>query len=101
MDFDYKDFSPPRYRLLKGVTGKSDPLVIARRLSFPEDVVNLATSIIEEKKSESEITMEDISRMQADLEGGRVKDYDNRLEELEERERRYKQKKRGTKGKAS
>ncbi len=91
---------PPRYRLLKGVTGKSDPLVIARRLSFPEDVVNLATSIIEEKKSESEITMEDISRMQADLEG-RVKDYDNRLEELEERERRYKQKKRGTKGKAS
>jgi len=90
VDFDYKDFSP-KYRLLKGVTGKSDPLVIARRLSFPEDVVNLASSLISDKKSDSEITMEDISRMQADLEG-RVKDYDDRLEELEERERRYIQK---------
>lgn len=87
VDFDYKDFSP-RYRLLKGVTGKSDPLVIARRLNFPEDVVKLATSLIDTKKSESELTMEEISRTQADLEG-RVKDYENRMSELIEREKRF------------
>lgn len=90
VDFDYKDFSP-RYRLLKGVTGKSDPLVIARRLNFPEDVVKLASAIIEEKKSQSEVTLEELSRMQADLEG-RVKDYEKKAEELAERERVFRRK---------
>lgn len=87
VDFDYKDFTP-KYRLLKGVTGKSDPLVIARRLNFPEDVVKLASSLIDEKKSMSELSMEEISRTQADLEG-RVKDYEQRMAELIERERKF------------
>ena len=90
VDFDYKDFSP-KYRLLKGVTGKSDPLVIARRLNFPEDVVKLASSLIDEKKSMSELTMEEISRTQADLEG-RVKDYESRMAELIEKEKRISEK---------
>jgi DNA mismatch repair protein MutS2 len=87
VDFDYMDFSP-RYRLLKGVTGKSDPLVIARRLNFPEDVVKLASSIIDEKKGFAELSIEEISRMQADIEG-RFKDYERKLADLAERERVY------------
>lgn len=90
VDFDYKDFSP-KYRLLQGVTGKSDPLVIARRLNFPEDVVKRASAIIDRKKSEAELSVEEISRMQADLEG-RQKDYEERMVALEDLEKRYKEK---------
>lgn len=90
VDFDYKDFTP-RYRLLKGVTGKSDPLVIARRLNFPEDVVKLASAMLEEKKSSSEITLEEVSRMQADLEG-RIKEHEKNAAGLMEREKRYREK---------
>lgn len=90
VDFDYKDFSP-KYRLLKGVTGKSDPLVIARRLNFPEDVVRLASSMIDKKKSQADLSVEEISRMQADLEG-RLKDYEERMASLQELEQRYKEK---------
>jgi len=95
VDFDYKTFQP-KYRLLKGVTGKSDPLVIAKRLNFPEDVVKIATDIIEQKKSESEITIEEISRIKADLEG-RLKDYEARKSELEDREKRFADKERSLK----
>jgi DNA mismatch repair protein MutS2 len=86
VDFDYKDFSP-KYRLLKGVTGKSDPLVIANRLNFPKDVVKLASSLIDKKKGEAELTLEEISRMQADLEG-RVKDFERSLSDLEARKKK-------------
>jgi len=86
VDFDYKDFSP-KYRLLKGVTGKSDPLVIAKRLNFPTDVVELASSLIDKKKGEAELTLEDISRMQADLEG-RTKDFQRSLADLEARKKK-------------
>lgn len=90
VDFNYQDFSP-RYRLLRGVTGKSDPLVIARRLNFPEDVVQMASAIIDEKKSTAEVSLEEISRMQADLEG-RIKEYESKASDLEEREARYQKK---------
>jgi len=90
VDFDYKDFSP-KYRLLHGVTGKSDPLVIARRLNFPEDVVRMASAMIDKKKSQADLSIEEISRMQADLEG-RLKDYEERMQNLQELEERYRDK---------
>lgn len=84
VDFNYHDFTP-KYRLLKGVSGKSDPLVIAKRLKFPVDVINDATAIIEQKKSDSEVAVEDISRMQAEL-TGRIKDFEARKAKMDERE---------------
>lgn len=84
VDFNYHDFTP-KYRLLKGVSGKSDPLVIAKRLKFPVDVIKAATDIIEQKKSDAEISVEDISRMQAEL-TGRQKDFEARMAQIEERE---------------
>lgn len=90
VDFDYKDFSP-KYRLLKDVTGKSDPLVIARRLNFPEDVVKMASAMIDERKSKADLSIEEISRMQAELES-KLKDYEERMQNLQELEERYKEK---------
>ncbi|WP_303851457.1 endonuclease MutS2 [Seleniivibrio woodruffii] len=84
VDFDYTDFSP-RYRLLKGVSGKSDPLVIAKRLRFPADVIETATDIIEQHKSDAEVSVEEISRMQAEI-AGKTKDLELLQAYLKEKE---------------
>ncbi len=84
VDFDYTDFSP-RYRLLKGVSGKSDPLVIAKRLKFPQDVIDDAVGMIEKRKSDAEISVEEISRLNAEL-IGKTKDYEELKAKLDYQE---------------
>lgn len=85
VDFDYDDFSP-RYRLLKNVLGKSDPIMIAGRLGFPQDIIENANSELLKYKSGVEMKVEELNRMLAEAE------HDKRLfaareEELEAREK--------------
>ncbi|WP_415238809.1 endonuclease MutS2 [Seleniivibrio woodruffii] len=84
VDFDYTDFSP-RYRLLRGVSGKSDPLVIAKRLKFPADVIEAANDIIEQHKSDAEVSVEEIGRMQAEI-VSKTKDLEILQAQLKEKE---------------
>lgn len=85
VDFDYEDFSP-RYRLLKNVLGKSDPIMIARRLGFPQEIIENASSELLKYKSGVEMKVEELNRMLAEAE------HEKRLliareEELETREK--------------
>jgi DNA mismatch repair protein MutS2 len=83
VEFDYKTFEP-RYSLLKDVAGKSDPLVITKRLGFPEDVTLRAQSIIDEAKNSLEIGIEEVNRIKSEL----MKEKDNlRVKKLELLER--------------
>ena len=66
VDFDYKTFEP-KYSLQKGVVGKSDPLVISKRLGFPKEVVNRAEELIEEAKNSLEIGIEELNRLKSEL----------------------------------
>jgi DNA mismatch repair protein MutS2 len=97
VEFNYKTFEP-RYSLIKGVAGKSDPLVISKRLGFPSDVVKRAEAIIEEAKNSLEIGIEEVNRLKSEL--IREKEtYRNRKLQLLERQAVFEEKEKNLKKK--
>jgi DNA mismatch repair protein MutS2 len=67
VDFDYESFAP-RYTLLEGVAGSSDPVLIAGRMGFPEEVIKTAEEIVMGMKSSSEVALEELNLMRAEAE---------------------------------
>lgn len=67
VDYDYDTFAP-RYRLLEGVAGSSEPVLIAQRLGFPDEVISNARSIIAGMKTEADMLLEEINLMKAEAE---------------------------------
>ena len=66
-EFDPQTFSPT-FRLLMGVPGRSNAIMIARRLGMPEDVLDAAERHLLEGNSSAEHLMEEIFEKQAELE---------------------------------
>ncbi|WP_022850163.1 endonuclease MutS2 [Limisalsivibrio acetivorans] len=66
VEFDYKEFEP-RYSLLKGVAGKSDPILISRRLGFPDEVIKRSEEIIESQQDSIELGLEEVNTLRAEL----------------------------------
>ncbi|KAA0258086.1 hypothetical protein FHQ18_06725 [Deferribacter autotrophicus] len=67
VDFDYKTFTP-KYSLLKGVIGKSDPILIARRLNFNEEIISLALKKLQEDKTKMEYELERLNDLKVEVE---------------------------------
>ncbi|MDR0454377.1 MAG: Smr/MutS family protein [Deferribacteraceae bacterium] len=67
VDFDYESYKP-LYRLLEGVAGKSDPIMIAVRLGFPDLVTEKANDFMNNIKSRSEVILEEVHLMKAEAE---------------------------------
>lgn len=67
VDFDYNTFTPT-YSLLEGVSGSSDPVIIAERLGFPKDVISDAKNRIAEMKTSTEAVFEELNLMKAEAE---------------------------------
>ncbi len=67
VDFDYDSLSP-RYKLIKGVMGKSDPIMIAERLGFSKEIIETAKNEILKYKSSLEVQVEELNKMQAEAE---------------------------------
>lgn len=67
VDFDYDNLLP-RYKLIKGVMGKSDPIMIAERLGFSSDVIEDAKNELLKYKSSLEMQVEELNRMKAEAE---------------------------------
>jgi len=67
VDFDYENFLP-KYRLLSGVVGKSNPLIIAGKLAFNETVIKNAENIIEKNSSQAEFKLDELNEQKAALE---------------------------------
>lgn len=84
VDFDYKTFEP-KYRLIKGVSGKSDPLLIAKRLGFPEDIVRVAENIIKEQRSMLDMEVDEINKLKASSEARNI-ETERILEKVQLRE---------------
>jgi DNA mismatch repair protein MutS2 len=102
VDYGY-DSLAPRYTLLEGVAGSSDPLMIAGRLGFPEEIIEQAEGIAAGMKSSKEALLEELHLMKAEAEHtkklleareedialreGRIKEHEQSLQErLEKRE---------------
>ena len=86
VDFDYETFEP-RYRLLKDIIGRSDPILIAKRLGFNEQVIDLALEEVNQYKSSLEVSVDEINRMKAENTHLKItlEEWDR---ELNERERK-------------
>lgn len=95
VDFNYDDFSP-RYRLLKNILGKSDPILIAERLGFGKDIITDAQNELSKYKSGVEMRLEDLNRLTAQAEHER-RVIAARLRKLEEREQEAQAKEEGLK----
>jgi DNA mismatch repair protein MutS2 len=67
VDFDYDTFIPT-YRLLEGVAGKSDPIIIAERLNFPTTLIADATARANAMKSSLQISLEELNLLRAETE---------------------------------
>jgi len=65
VDFDYDTFEP-RYKLLRDIIGRSDPILIAKRLGFLKEVIDLADIEIAKYRSSLELTLEEINREKAE-----------------------------------
>ncbi|MBZ4642440.1 MAG: Smr protein/MutS2 [Deferribacteraceae bacterium] len=91
VDFNYSTFESS-YKLLKGVVGKSSPIVIAKKLNFDERAINFASEFLQMKISEKERVFEELNLMKAEIEREKLKLSEiqkNVLEkerEIEERE---------------
>ena len=79
VDFDYDTLSP-RYKLIKGVMGKSDPIMIAERLGFSKDIIEEAKNELLKYKSSIEMQVEELNRMKAEAE------HTNKLLQIKEQE---------------
>lgn len=67
VDFDYYNLSP-RYKLIKDIMGKSDPIMIAERLGFNKEIIKDAEDELMRYKSSIEVHVEDLNRMLAEAE---------------------------------
>ena len=67
MEFDAERLSPT-YRLLMGVPGKSNALMIARRYGMPESVLNLAQGALDARAASAEDLMGELNERRAALE---------------------------------
>ncbi len=67
VDFDYDNLSP-RYKLIKDVMGKSDPIMIAERLGFNREIIKDAEEELMLYKSSIEVQVEELNRMRAEAE---------------------------------
>ncbi|MGA1862231.1 Smr/MutS family protein [Deferribacter thermophilus] len=103
VNFDYETFTP-KYNLLKGVIGKSDPILIAKKLNFNKEIIELAEKLLKEKSSEIEYEIEKINEIKLQTENlkkslelkqaelierekqleERIKAFNNKLEQKEE-----------------
>lgn len=98
MEFDTQSLSPT-YRLLIGIPGESNALIIAKRLGMPEEILEKAQSYISEdnKKIEAMINnikskSESLDKMQAELAGLREAARINQEKWEEERKQLEKEK---------
>lgn len=67
VDFDY-DTLLPRYKLIKNVMGKSDPIMIAERLGFNKAIIAEAKNELSKYRSSIEVKVEELNRMVAENE---------------------------------
>ena len=66
VDFDYEKFIPS-YKLLKGVEGKSDPFIVAKKLNFPEEIINYSIELAKQNQSLIELSLEEINEMKSQI----------------------------------
>jgi len=67
VDFDYENFEP-KFRLIKGLAGRSDPLIIAGKLHFNESIISRAKKILEEYSSLEILSADELNRLKLDIE---------------------------------
>lgn len=84
VDFDYETFAP-KYNLLKDVMGKSDPLLIAKRLGFRKDITNEAERELLKYRSTIEMGVEKLNHLTAEAERTK-RILEAKLTALEEKE---------------
>ncbi len=86
VDFDYDRFIPS-YKLIKGVEGKSDPLIVAKKLNFPEEIINYAVELTEKNQSMLEMSLNEINKIKSELTRklNLLKNKENELKEIESR----------------
>ncbi len=65
VDFDYDTFIP-KFRLLKDVIGKSDPILIAKKLGFNNEIINNAENQLIQYKSTIEMNVEELNKLIAE-----------------------------------
>ncbi len=65
--FDYDTFTP-QYHLVEGVAGSSDPILIARRIGFPDEVIEEAGRLMNGYKSTTDVALEELNLMRAEAE---------------------------------
>ncbi len=85
VDFDYENFEP-KFRLIKGLAGRSDPLIIANKLNFDKNVLNRAKAILDEYKSQESLSFEEVNELRMELEREKSS-LDELKKKLEEKER--------------
>ncbi|MDT8285073.1 MAG: Smr/MutS family protein, partial [Thermovirgaceae bacterium] len=97
MEFDPVTFSPT-FNLLMGVPGKSNAILIARRLGMPDDVISAAERNLSGDNISAEQLMEEIFEKQVELERAGKESAEERRRlvmmqnDLEERIRHFAQK---------
>jgi len=67
VDFDYQTFEPS-YRLLKSVVGKSNPIIVAKKLQFDDYAINFAEQYLLEKSNSKELLFEELNLLKAKIE---------------------------------
>lgn len=88
MEFDAEKLLPT-YRLLMGVPGKSNAILIARRYGMPEDVLKLAQSSIDSHVISAEDVMAELNDRRAALDRAE-RDFKDTLDEAERLKQEYK-----------
>jgi DNA mismatch repair protein MutS2 len=63
--FDYETFTP-KYDLIESVAGFSDPILIAKRLGFPDEIIRTAESNMAAIKTALEFGLEEVSLLKAE-----------------------------------
>lgn len=71
VDFDY-DLFEPRYKLIRNLVGRSDPVIIARKLNFKKEILELAEKIINDDKSSNNLTFDELNKIKMDLENEKL-----------------------------
>ncbi|MEF3254434.1 MAG: Smr/MutS family protein [Deferribacterales bacterium] len=85
VDFDYENFQP-RYKLIKNLIGKSDPIIIAKRLGFNKDILEIAEMILTEDKANATLSFDELNRMKMELEAEKIL-IQEKVEELSLKEK--------------
>lgn len=87
VEFDAERLAPT-YRLLMGVPGKSNALMIARRYGMPEDVLALAQEGLDARTASAEDLMGELNERRAALDQAE-RDFQARLQEAERLRQAY------------